>query len=91
MASLKDAQQLTKNLEDLVGRLKSELQNGNVDFGKLVEISDEISERADGMAETFNSLNDTLMERLDQAGGSASGGARRAARKVESKAGGGNG
>ena len=58
MASLKDAQQLTKGLEDLVGQLQSELQNGNVDFEKLVSISDEISERADGIAETFTNVND---------------------------------
>jgi len=91
MASLKDAQQLTKKLEDLVGQMRSELQNGNVDFEKLVAISDEISEQADGMAETFSSVNDTLMERIQQTGSKVAGGARRAARKVESKAGGGNG
>jgi hypothetical protein len=43
MASLKDAQQLTKGLQDLVGQLGEELKNGNVDFEKLVSISDEIS------------------------------------------------
>jgi uncharacterized protein YgfB (UPF0149 family) len=64
MASLKDAQQLTQNLEDLVGQVNSELQNGEVDFEKLVSLSDQISERADGLAETFTSVNDALVQRL---------------------------
>lgn len=66
MASLKDAERLTEDLEKLVSDLRSELQNGKVDFERLVSISDEISEHADGMAETFNSVNDTLMQRLRQ-------------------------
>jgi uncharacterized protein YgfB (UPF0149 family) len=72
MASLKDTQQLTQGLEELVGRLSSELQNGEVDFEKLVSMSDELSERADGLAETFNSVNDALMQRLQEAKGSGS-------------------
>jgi len=32
MASLKDTEKLTGKLEDLVGELRSELGNGNVDF-----------------------------------------------------------
>jgi ABC-type transporter Mla subunit MlaD len=83
MASLKDAEQLTKGLEDLVGQLRSELTNGKVDFEKLVSISDQISESADGLAETFSNVNDALMSRIDQASG--------AARKAASKAGSGGG
>jgi hypothetical protein len=67
MASLKDAEKLTKGLEDLVGQLRSELTNGNVDFEKLVSISDQISESADGIAETFSNVNDALMSRIEQA------------------------
>ena|SRR5438034_10721787 len=75
MASLKDtAEQLTKQLEDLVGQLRSELTNGNVDFDKLVSIADELSESADGLAETFSNVNDTLMQRVKQAKGSGGGG-----------------
>jgi len=66
MASLKDTEQLAQQLEEIVGRLRSELTNGNVDFSKLVSIADELSEAADGLAETFNSVNDTLMQRLEQ-------------------------
>ena len=94
MASLKDAQQLTKGLEDLVGQLSAELKNGNVDFEKLVSISDEISERADGIAETFSNVNDTLMERLQQAsggGGGGGGGSRSSSRKETSRSGSGGG
>ena len=65
MASLKDTEQLTQRLEDLVDELRSELGNGEVDFEKLVSLSDELSEAADGLAETFSSVNETLMQRLD--------------------------
>jgi hypothetical protein len=93
MASLKDAQQLTKGLQDLVGQMSEELKNGNVDFEKLVSISDEISERADGIAETFSSVNDTLMERIQQAssGGGGGGGSRSSSRKETSRSGSGGG
>ena len=74
MASLRDAEQLTQNLDDLVGQLRKEIQDGG-DFEKFVAIADEISEQADGLAETFSNLNDTLVERLQ---GVKSGGSRRA-------------
>ena len=64
MASLKDVQQLTQGLEDLVGQLNSELGNGEVDFSKLQGITDQISEQADGLAETFSNINETLQERI---------------------------
>jgi capsule polysaccharide export protein KpsE/RkpR len=86
MASLKDVQQLTQELEGLVGQLSEELQNGEVDFDKLVSITDSLSEQADGLAETFNSVNDALMERLQSAkAGSSSGGSRQGS-KSQSKA-----
>jgi hypothetical protein len=67
MASMKDTEQLTQRLDDLVGQLRSELGNGEVDFEKLVAFADELSEEADGIAETFNSVNETLMARLQEA------------------------
>jgi hypothetical protein len=82
MASLKDAEQLTQKLDDVVGRLRSELSDGDVDFEKLVALADELSEEADGLAETFSSMNDTLMERLGQA---KSGKARTSSRQSEAK------
>jgi hypothetical protein len=86
MATLKDtAQQLTQQLEELVGQLGSELQNGEVDFDKLITISDEISEKADGMAETFSSVNDALMQRIEQVKGGGS--SRKQGSRSQSKAG----
>jgi hypothetical protein len=87
MASLKDAEQLTKGLEDKVGQLRSELRNGNVDFEKLIAISDEISEAADGIAETFSNVNDALMSRIQQvtSGDSRSSSRRRETAKAGSR------
>jgi uncharacterized protein YgfB (UPF0149 family) len=90
MASIKDVQQLTQELENLVGQLNSELQNGEVDFDKLVSITDDLSERADGLAETFNSVNDALMQRLQNATEGSSGGSRQQGSKSQSKAGAGS-
>ena len=76
MASLKDVERLADDLESLVGELRSELNNGT-DFERLVQIADEISERADNVAQTFTSVNDALMERIDEVSGnkkSSSGG-----------------
>jgi hypothetical protein len=86
MASRKDTEQLTEKLEDLVGQLRSELSNGSVDFDKLVTLADELSEQADGLAETFSSVNDTLMQRLEQVkSGRSRGGSRQSESKSESK------
>ena len=75
MASLKDAEKLTDDLSGLVDDLRSELRNGGVDFERLIQIADQISERADGMAGTFATVNDALMSRIDQiTGGKSSGG-----------------
>ena len=75
MASLKDAEKLTDDLSGLVDDLRSELRNGGVDFERLIQIADQISERADGMAGTFATVNEALMSRIDQiTGGKSSGG-----------------
>ena len=74
MASLKETTgAITEKLEGLVSELKSELENGEIDFERLTSVADQISEAADGLAETFNSVNETLMQRLDQlkSGGSS--------------------
>jgi hypothetical protein len=64
MPNLKDAQELIAPLEELTRNLKSELSNTGVDFDRLVQIADEIAEQADGLAETFGTMNETLMERI---------------------------
>ena len=40
------------------------------DFERLMQIADEISEHADNAAQTFSSVNDALMSRLNELGGS---------------------
>lgn len=69
MASIKDVERLADDLESLVGELRSELSNGQ-DFERLVQIADEISEHADNAAQTFTSVNDALMSRIDEVTGS---------------------
>jgi len=73
MASIKDVERVADDLEGLVGELRSELSNGQ-DFERLVQIADEISEHADSAAQTFTSVNDTLMSRLEEVTGKRSGG-----------------
>ncbi|TML63085.1 MAG: hypothetical protein E6G22_06895 [Actinobacteria bacterium] len=73
MASLKDVEQLADDLDGLVKRLRSELQDGKVDFERLIEIADEISEHADAAAGTFATVNETLMSRIEELTGRSSG------------------
>jgi ABC-type transporter Mla subunit MlaD len=63
MASLKDVERVADDLEQLVGELRSELRNG--DFDRLTRLADRISEHADDAAETFSSVNDALMSRIN--------------------------
>jgi len=64
MASLMDAEQLTEELGRVVGEIRSEV-NGDVDFERLASISDEMSERAAAMAQTFSTINTVLMEQVE--------------------------
>ena len=87
MASLKDVQKLTDSLEGLVGELRNELKNGAVDFERLIEISDQISEQADGAASTFATVNETLMNRIKEIGGGGSSGQGSSSSRSTQKAG----
>jgi hypothetical protein len=80
MPNLEDAQELTAPLEELTDNLKSELSNPGVDFDRLVQIADEIAEQADGLAETFGSMNETLMERIKTVSSGSSSSRKTAAR-----------
>jgi len=71
MASIKDVERVADDLERLVGELRTELSNGQ-DFERLVQIADEISEHADSAAETFTSVNETLMSRIEEVMGKRS-------------------
>jgi hypothetical protein len=69
MASVKDVEKVADDLQSLVDELRSEVKNGGTDFERLMQIADEISEHADGAAQTFSSVNDTLMSRLNELSG----------------------
>ena len=85
MASLKEVEKVADDLEQLVGELRSELTNGS-DFERLTQIADEISEHADHAAQTFSSVNETLMSRIGELKGkSRSGGRSRSSSGSQSK------
>jgi hypothetical protein len=72
MASLKEVEKVADSLEQLVGELRSEISNGT-DFERLTQIADEISEKADNAAQTFSTVNETLMSRIGDLTGKSSG------------------
>jgi hypothetical protein len=74
VASVKDAQQLVQHVESALAELKDALRNnnGNLDFERIARLADEIAERADAVAETFSSLNEVLIGRIDEITGSRS-------------------
>jgi hypothetical protein len=76
MASLKDTVNLTSQLTELTNQLHSELTQGDVDFEKMIEIADQISEHADNLAAAFTRVNEALTEPLshseDGSGGNGS-------------------
>jgi hypothetical protein len=85
MASLKDAVNLTTQLNELTQQLHSELTEGDVDFEKMVKLSDEISEHADSLAAAFTRVNEALQEPLEAAtNGSGSSGSRSSSRETAS-------
>ena len=73
MASLKDTVNLTSQLTELTNQLHSELTEGDVDFEKMIEIADQISEHADSLASAFARVNEALTEPLSQDGGGSGG------------------
>ena len=70
MASLKDVEKVTDDLENLVGELRKELGKG--DFDRLIQLADEISEHADEAAGTFATVNEALMSRIGELAGRSS-------------------
>jgi hypothetical protein len=61
---LQDAKELTAPLDELLRELKSELNESKGDFDRLVEITDELGAQADALGETFGSMNETLLTRI---------------------------
>jgi hypothetical protein len=64
MASLKDVESVADNLTSLVDELRSELQD-TADFDRLTELADQISGEASNAAETFSTVNEALMSRIN--------------------------
>jgi hypothetical protein len=64
MATLRDAAQLTEELEELAARLRSELTDGDVDFTAMTRLADDLGERADALASAFAAMDEALMQRL---------------------------
>ena len=86
MASLKDVEQVADDLSTLVDQLRGEIKN-NASFDRLVKLADEISEHADEAAGTFSTVNDALMNRLQELkGGGSSSGSRSASGSARAKA-----
>lgn len=83
MASLKDVEKVADDLSNLVDQLRRELQN-SPSFDKLVQLADQISERADEAAGTFSTVNDALMSRISEIQGGGT--SRRASGSSRAKA-----
>jgi hypothetical protein len=77
-------EKVADDLEQLVGEMRSELTNGT-DFEKLTQIADEISEKADNAAQTFSTVNETLMSRISEIAGKARSGGSRSSSGSKSK------
>ncbi len=65
MASLNDATAVTSQITDLTSELHSQLTGGDADFGRLVDLADTISERADELAGALSAVNEALEARLN--------------------------
>jgi hypothetical protein len=68
MSTLKDAARVTDELVQLATRLHAELTEGDVEFERMVELADEIGERADALAAAFQDVGRALAERLEDGG-----------------------
>ncbi|MFL5927713.1 MAG: hypothetical protein ACJ77E_12345 [Gaiellaceae bacterium] len=71
MATLKQLSSMTSELDKLGGELHAELTEGDIDFQKMVELADTISENADKLAQAFSTMSSALEKTLN---GDGSGG-----------------
>lgn len=60
MPTLKDLSSMTSELDRLGGELHAELTEGDIDFQKMVDLADTISENADKLAQAFNAMGSAL-------------------------------
>jgi hypothetical protein len=64
MPTLKDVAVMTSELDRLSGELHAELTEGEIDFEKMVRLSDSISENADRLAGAFSTMAEALQASL---------------------------
>jgi len=83
MASVKDVEKVADDLGSLVEEMRNEVKNGT-DFERLMQLADQISEHADNAAQTFSSVNDALMSRLNEISG---GGSKKSSQSTKSRSG----
>jgi hypothetical protein len=76
MPSLKDVASVTNSLEQLASRLHTELTDGDIDFDKMEQLADGISEEADRLASAFSTMAKALKESFDGGGAAGSDGGR---------------
>jgi hypothetical protein len=69
MATIRDAAQVAQQLQELAGRLHSELTDGDVDFTAMTRLADDLGESADRLASAFAAMDEALMQRLPGQGG----------------------
>jgi hypothetical protein len=60
MQSLKDVGNMTSELDQLTSELHSELMEGEINFAKMVQLADAISEEADRLAGAFSKMATAL-------------------------------
>jgi hypothetical protein len=60
MQSLKDVGNMTSELDHLTTELHSELMEGEINFAKMVQLADAISEEADRLAGAFSKMATAL-------------------------------
>jgi hypothetical protein len=90
MATLRETVNVADQLTELSQQLRAELTDGDVDFDKMIQIADEISEQADELASAFERVNEALGGPLDQVGNghtARSGSARQSRSSSESSSG----
>jgi hypothetical protein len=71
MSTLKDAANFTQELVELATQLHQELVEGDVEFERMVGLSDEIGERADALAQAFEEVSRSFAAQLSENGSSA--------------------
>jgi len=60
MPTLKDVAQMTSEVDRLSGELHTELTEGEIDFNKMVQLADSVSEHADRLAAAFQTMAQAL-------------------------------